>query len=180
MCGLTGHRADPAKARWNRGICFGECTRCRRAVVRSATGSWRVPRGFRVVWREVPGTAEAPQDVDSREPEIEVAFEREQLRESAHISLEEKPTSCGEGPLEELHAAEETAAEGRDREEGTGLFEWPLVAAPASAIQTYVEPIAEIVLVAPNPEPEEPRFAVEDFMDEQDDDLDWSDLRDRQ
>ena len=52
-CRLRGHKADPAATRWNASICFGRCSRCRRDLVRTADGDWRIPHGYRVVWRPV-------------------------------------------------------------------------------------------------------------------------------
>lgn len=49
-CVIGRHEAGPLKVR-NRGMEFGCCNRCGRALVR-ARKAWReVPRGFRVVWR---------------------------------------------------------------------------------------------------------------------------------
>jgi hypothetical protein len=57
-CVIGRHEAGPNRVR-NRGMEFGRCDRCGRALVR-ARKAWReVPRGFRVVWRRAD-LAEAP------------------------------------------------------------------------------------------------------------------------
>lgn len=49
LCSLGWH--SPGRTRWNRGLCFSRCRRCGRDLVRKDSGGWRVPKGFRVVWR---------------------------------------------------------------------------------------------------------------------------------
>ncbi len=179
ICTLLGHKANAAKVRWNGGICFGACARCGCDMVRSGTGSWRVPRGFRVVWRAVPQAVDGdpPQGEGRQEPDTAEPLDQEQLREPVPAALEDTVTFRDEEPLEEFHAAQETVAEDGVRSERTEPFEWPLVSQPALATDTYADPIAEIAVIARKPELEETRFPIDDFMDEQNDDLDWGDLR---
>jgi hypothetical protein len=53
LCDLGWHRPD-GLARWNDGYYFSKCSRCKRDLVRTAFGSWQVPKGFRVVWQQKP------------------------------------------------------------------------------------------------------------------------------
>jgi hypothetical protein len=47
----AGLHKPRAGSRLNAGYRFSTCERCGRDLVRSATGRWRAPRGYRVVWR---------------------------------------------------------------------------------------------------------------------------------
>jgi hypothetical protein len=60
LCRLGLHRAERG-ARWNQGLFFSRCERCGRSLVRSEHGRWRVPHGYRVVWRPLrPGEEAVP------------------------------------------------------------------------------------------------------------------------
>ena len=148
---LLGHRADPAKARWNQDVCFGKCARCGCDMVRSGDGSWRVPHGYRVVWRPIETEAgePAPRHVASAPSEARQPVDLEQLAGAA--AVEETLPPVEEQPVEVL------------RHE-VGGTERP-----------DVEP-AVTTAIAEEPPAEEPRPAVADFMDEQPDDFDWEDV----
>jgi hypothetical protein len=47
----AGFHRPSAGSRSNAGYRFSTCERCGRDLVRAATGRWRVPRGYRVVWK---------------------------------------------------------------------------------------------------------------------------------
>ena len=49
-CRLGLHRPRRPSL-WNAGYYFSRCARCRRDLVKTPWGRWRVPRGFRVVWK---------------------------------------------------------------------------------------------------------------------------------
>ncbi|TFI59255.1 hypothetical protein E2493_05275 [Sphingomonas parva] len=49
-CRLGFHRPQ-RPALWNAGYYFSRCARCRRDLIKTPWGRWRVPRGFRVVWK---------------------------------------------------------------------------------------------------------------------------------
>jgi hypothetical protein len=49
-CRLGWHRPELPGV-WNGGYCFSRCRRCRHDLIRSFQGRWRVPRGFRIVWK---------------------------------------------------------------------------------------------------------------------------------
>ena len=53
LCELGWHRPEKL-ARWNDGYYFSKCSRCERDLVRTAYGSWQLPKGFRVVWQPKP------------------------------------------------------------------------------------------------------------------------------
>lgn len=53
LCELGWHRPDQL-ARWNDGYYFSKCLRCERDLVRTAYGSWQLPKGYRVVWQPKP------------------------------------------------------------------------------------------------------------------------------
>ena len=38
-------------ALWNAGYYFSRCRRCRRDLIKAPWGRWRIPHGFRVVWK---------------------------------------------------------------------------------------------------------------------------------
>jgi hypothetical protein len=57
LCRLAVHQAGPELGH-NQGLRFARCERCDRDLVRQGGGSWRTPRGYRVVWRS-PTEAEA-------------------------------------------------------------------------------------------------------------------------
>jgi len=62
LCKIGIHKAAPG-ARWNAGHCFGQCRRCGKDLVRTAQGRWKVPKGYRIVWKtrdEADVTAETP------------------------------------------------------------------------------------------------------------------------
>lgn len=50
LCAIGWHHAAPG-GRWNRGYCFSRCVRCGRDMIRGDGGEWRVPSGYRVVWK---------------------------------------------------------------------------------------------------------------------------------
>ena len=50
LCGVGRHRAMPVR-RWNEGYCFSRCARCGCDLVREPHGRWRVPSGYRIVWK---------------------------------------------------------------------------------------------------------------------------------
>lgn len=47
----TGFHRPSAGSRANAGYRFSTCERCGRDLVQTAAGRWRVPRGYRVVWK---------------------------------------------------------------------------------------------------------------------------------
>ena len=52
LCSVTGHTADTVHHH-NQGLDFASCHRCECDLIRAEGGDWtRVPKGFRVVWRE--------------------------------------------------------------------------------------------------------------------------------
>jgi hypothetical protein len=176
---LLGHSANRNKARWNGGICFGRCARCGRDLVRTASGNWQVPRGYRIVWRATPqdAAAAALEDEGRHEPEIADPPGSEQLPEAAPVALQETVTFYDEGRLEELQDPDGTIAQDRDTIEAPGVFEWPLAAPRAPDARAYVEPSAEPEAVPEEPALPETPAEVCDFMDEEADDMEWADLR---
>ena len=50
LCRFGQHRPQSG-ARWNQGYGFTTCERCGCDLVRSMIDGWRVPLGYRVVWR---------------------------------------------------------------------------------------------------------------------------------
>lgn len=53
LCDLGLHKPAPWP-RWNLGYYFTKCERCDEDLVRTAFGSWQIPRGFRVRWQASP------------------------------------------------------------------------------------------------------------------------------
>jgi len=50
LCRAGFHRPS-AGSRFNAGYRFSTCARCGSDLVKGASGRWRVPRGYRVVWK---------------------------------------------------------------------------------------------------------------------------------
>jgi hypothetical protein len=50
LCRVGSHAAGPDPVR-SHGLLFSSCRRCRRNLVRAATGWQPVPRGFQIVWK---------------------------------------------------------------------------------------------------------------------------------
>jgi hypothetical protein len=53
LCALGRHRPRGIP-RWNDGFYFATCERCGCDLVRTAYESWRVPKGYRIVWSDRP------------------------------------------------------------------------------------------------------------------------------
>ncbi len=60
LCKIGIHKAAPG-ACWNAGHCFGKCRGCGRDLVRTPQGKWRVPKGYRVVWKSPAETDIVPE-----------------------------------------------------------------------------------------------------------------------
>ncbi len=151
LCELGWHRPDQL-ARWNDGYYFSKCSRCGRDLVRTAYGSWQLPKGYRVVWQPKPpetreeialvpsgdvDAAGAPgdrldfpvADVTSNEPiQIEPPERRGPIAASPPVheppSDPEEPQSSEEPtPLPEPQEAETAAPELEDETANTALDE---------------------------------------------------------
>jgi len=170
ICQLAGHSADPAGARWNAGICFGRCVRCDQDLVRSATGTWRVPKGYRVVWRAALPTQDPapvqPMSVEVREPEAAALPARQALFER----LKAEPQSIHDEPAQ-TEPVEVNLGEVADP------TEWPIAAiADEKPPRAIVEPVPEPAPAAPEPADEPAHPQAPDFMDEGADADDWDDF----
>lgn len=58
LCEFGWHQAMPSK-RWNGRYCFSRCARCGVDMVSTPSGKWRVPKGYRIVWKPKPKPAKA-------------------------------------------------------------------------------------------------------------------------
>ena len=169
ICILAGHGADPARARWNAGICFGKCVRCGRDVVRSATGQWRVPRGYRVVWRPAMVAQVAPmQPVPVEMPQAATAPTRETLFERFKADVE--------APLIDQEQPPASA----EVDEAALPTEWPIAPAAADELEpSKAGPATWQPVPAPPEVQKEPsRPIAADFMDEVVEADDWDDFGD--
>ena len=93
LCDLGWHRPD-GLARWNDGYYFSKCSRCKRDLVRTAFGSWQVPKGFRVVWQQKPP--------ETREEITLVPKELESVGAAAPVGVVDSPPLAS--PAEEERA----------------------------------------------------------------------------
>jgi hypothetical protein len=193
-CALAGHAPDAGLATWNIGYCFSRCERCGRDIVRTGEGRWKVPHGYRIVWRPLPAkTAEPP--AQTVEHELPPAIDPEPLpwgevADPVHFDVapeDEPPTEPEPLPAEEVAAEEEpihfdAAPEIAPPEDeppapaiepdppATIEAEAPL---PPAAVQEEPPlPQAAIEIEAPLPLPERAR----DFMDMEPEEEDWDDL----
>jgi hypothetical protein len=71
LCSISGHSVSEQRIR-NAGHHFGRCTRCNSDLVEN-DGRWSTaPRGFRIIWKDVPREAEPILELeDELEPEPE-------------------------------------------------------------------------------------------------------------
>lgn len=53
LCEFGWHQAMPSK-RWNGRYCFSRCARCGVDMVSTPSGKWRVPKGYKIVWKPKP------------------------------------------------------------------------------------------------------------------------------
>ena len=199
-CALAGHAPDAGLATWNLGYCFSRCERCGRDIVRTGEGRWKVPHGYRIVWRPLPAKAAEAHVAQAVEAELPPATDPEPLpwgevADPIHFDAApeaEPPTEPEPPPAEEV-AAEEVAAE----EEPIHFDAAPEIAPPENeppapaiepdrlatvaaelplpppAVEEHAPlPQAVIEIEAPLPQPERAR----DFMDMEPEEEDWDDL----
>jgi hypothetical protein len=173
-CALAGHAPDAGLATWNIGYCFSRCERCGRDIVRTGEARWKVPHGYRIVWRPLPAKAAEPPAAQAVEAELPPAIDPEPLpwgevADPVHFDAASgaEPPLTGPEPL----PAEEVGAE----PEPTHSDAAPEIAAaedepPAATLAP--DPPAAVEEEAPVPQPERAR----DFMDMEPEEEGWDDL----
>ncbi|MDP8913369.1 MAG: SH3 domain-containing protein [Pseudomonadota bacterium] len=169
LCELGWHRPDQL-ARWNDGYYFSKCSRCGRDLVRTAYGSWQLPKGYRVVWQpKPPETREEIALVPSGDVEVSGAhgdrldFPVADVKSNEPIQIEppetEVPTAASPPVPQHLPAPEEP----QPSEEPAPLAEPQEAAAPAPEIED--EP-AQTAAVEPLPQLSDPAPAQKDAAGE--------------
>lgn len=180
LCSLRGHRVDPSKIVWNGGICFGACANCGTDLVRTIRDRWQVPRGYKVVWRAAP--KDEPEPIAADRPgwlESELAEPVDWEAPEPALALEAEQETEVQSPEEtRAQRAEDIAAPEKVEVEVAEPVEWPLSLQTSEADMEiyYPDALREPPVAAQEPTPES--NALEDFMDDGSDDMNWDDFPD--
>lgn len=174
LCSLGWHRPGGA-VRWNAGYYFAHCERCGHDLVRTAYGSWQVPRGFRVVWQSTPPPEMAPPQLVAADGAAEGSGRLPIEEVLRHLDSEPPPPETAaeappgaDAPVDD--PAPEQASE-PDADEETRHAEEAFV--PGALVPGALVPGASEAPEAPPPAPpapaaDEPRHVspIPDFMDD--------------
>lgn len=196
-CALAGHAPDAGLATWNLGYCFSRCERCGRDIVRTGESRWKVPHGYRIVWRPLPAKAAEPPVAQTVEPDVPPVIDEEPLpwgevADPVHFDAapEAEPPLTGPEPL----PPEKVAAEPEPIHfDAAPEFAPPEDEPPAPAIEPNLPAPAEAEAPLPPAAVEEeeaplPQAAIEvqpplpqpeptgDFMDMDVEEEDWDGL----
>jgi hypothetical protein len=162
LCSLGWH-SPGALARWNDGYYFTRCSRCGCDLVRPIDGNWRVPKGYRVVWRAPGETPPAPRPVEATPAAPAAAAPEPELSEEVVAAETEAVEALTEAP-----DAPEAAEPGGEADEAGDIE--TIEADPESSAHT-VETVEPLGVAEDISESEEPLVLTEESTAETDETL---------